>query len=115
MCGIKFCVMVFVVLFKIKEGEIDDYKGFVEFVSFLEGFKVGEKVFFEGWNGIFEVVLNFKKKVWEIFQFGFMIIDGFEVVFDVGVVEVLGKFGLGKFVIESGGVCIVKFLKDVVV
>lgn len=43
-----------------------------------------------------------------------MIMDDLEVVFDVGVVEVLeGKMGLGKLVMESGGVCKVKSLMGV--
>jgi aminoacyl tRNA synthase complex-interacting multifunctional protein 1 len=115
MRGIKSCAMVLAASPKIKEGETDDHKGPVELVSPPEGSKAGEKVFFEGWNGTPEAVLNPKKKVWETFQPGFTTTDGLEVAFDAGAVEVLGKPGLGKLVTESGGVCTVKSLKDAVV
>lgn len=67
MRGIKSSVMVLVVLFKIKEGEVDDYKGFVELVNLFVDVKVGERVYFEGWVGELEKVLNLKKKIWEMF------------------------------------------------
>jgi aminoacyl tRNA synthase complex-interacting multifunctional protein 1 len=115
MRGIKSCAMVLAASPKVKEGETDDHKGPVELVSPPAGSKAGEKVFFEGWNGTPEPVLNPKKKVWETFQPGFTTTDGLEVAFDAGAVEVLGKTGLGKLVTESGGVCTVQTLKDAVV
>ncbi|KAH8172210.1 tRNA binding domain-containing protein [Sarocladium implicatum] len=115
MRGIKSCAMVLAASPKVKEGETDDHKGPVELVSPPEGSKAGEKVFFEGWNGTPEGVLNPKKKVWETFQPGFTTTDALEVAFDAGAVEVLGKTGHGKLVTESGGVCTVKSLKDAVV
>ncbi|KAK0386065.1 hypothetical protein NLU13_5902 [Sarocladium strictum] len=115
MRGIKSCAMVLAASPKLKEGEVDDHKGPVELVSPPEGSKAGEKVFFEGWNGTPEPVLNPKKKVWETFQPGFTTTDGLEVAFDAGAVEILGKTGHGKLVTESGGVCTVKSLKGAVV
>ncbi|KAH8911112.1 putative tRNA-binding protein [Coniochaeta sp. PMI_546] len=110
MRGIKSCAMVLAASPRIKEGEADDHKGPVELVSPPAEAKAGERVFFEGWRGEPEKVLNPKKKVWETFQPGFTTTDALEVAFDAGVVKELGKEGLGKLVVESGGVCTVKSL-----
>ncbi|KAK4213815.1 hypothetical protein QBC37DRAFT_422408, partial [Rhypophila decipiens] len=111
MRGIKSSAMVLAASPKIKEGEADDHKGPVELVSPPADAKAGERVYFEGWQGEPEKVLNPKKKVWETFQPGFTTTDALEVAFDAGVVKELeGKSGLGKLVTESGGVCTVKSL-----
>lgn len=110
MRGIKSCAMVLAASPKLKEGEADDHKGPVELVSPPASAKAGERVFFEGWRGEPEKVLNPKKKIWETFQPGFTTTDALEVAFDAGVVKELGKEGLGKLVVESGGVCTVKSL-----
>lgn len=115
MRGIKSCAMVLAASPKIKEGEVDDHKGPVELVTPPEGAKAGDRVWFEGWEGQPEGVLNPKKKVWETFQPGFTTTDALEVAFDAGVVEQLGKTGTGRLVTESGGVCTVPSLKDAVV
>ncbi|KAL7948573.1 nucleic acid-binding protein [Trichoderma barbatum] len=115
MRGIKSSAMVLAASPKVKEGEVDDHKGPVELVTPPEGAKAGERVFFEGWKGEPEGVLNPKKKIWETFQPGFTTTDGLEAAFDASVVEVLGKTGVGKLVTESGGVCTVKSLKGAVV
>ncbi|KAH6969514.1 hypothetical protein DER45DRAFT_549434 [Fusarium avenaceum] len=115
MRGIKSCAMVLAASPKIKEGEVDDHKGPVELVTPPEGAKAGDRVWFEGWEGSPEGVLNPKKKIWETFQPGFTTTNGLEVVFDAGVVEQLGKTGTGRLVTESGGVCTVPSLKDAVV
>lgn len=114
MRGIKSSAMVLAASPKTQDGG-EDHKGPVELVSPPEGSKAGEKVFFEGWDGKPEGQLNPKKKVWETFQPGFTTNDGLEVVFDAGVVEALGKTGIGKLVTQSGGICTVKSLKDAVV
>ncbi|KAM5345208.1 hypothetical protein ACJ41O_011070 [Fusarium nematophilum] len=115
MRGIKSCAMVLAASPKVKEGEADDHKGPVELVSPPEGAKAGERVWFEGWEGKPEGVLNPKKKIWETFQPGFTTTDNLEVAFDAGVVEQLGKTGQGRLVTESGGICTVPSLKDAVV
>ncbi|KAK3306731.1 uncharacterized protein B0T15DRAFT_151098 [Chaetomium strumarium] len=111
MRGIKSSAMVLAASPKPKEGE-DDHKGPVELVNPPADAKAGERVYFEGWQGEPEKVLNPKKKIWETFQPGFTTTDDLEVAFDAGVVEALeGKTGLGKLVTASGGVCKVASLK----
>ncbi|KAL1836502.1 hypothetical protein VTJ49DRAFT_5060 [Mycothermus thermophilus] len=111
MRGIKSCAMVLAASPRPKEGE-DDHKGPVELVTPPADAKAGERVYFEGWEGQPEKVLNPKKKIWETFQPGFTTTDDLEVAFDAGVVEALeGKTGLGKLVTASGGVCKVASLK----
>ncbi|KAK3688223.1 hypothetical protein B0T22DRAFT_377774 [Podospora appendiculata] len=106
MRGIKSSAMVLAASPKIKEGEVDDHKGPVELVTPPADAKAGERVYFDGWKGEPEKVLNPKKKVWETFQPGFTTTADLEVAFDAGVVpELEGKDGLGKLVTESGGVC----------
>jgi aminoacyl tRNA synthase complex-interacting multifunctional protein 1 len=112
MRGIKSSAMVLAASPRIKEGEADDHKGPVELVTPPADAKAGERVYFEGWNGEPEKVLNPKKKIWETFQPGFTTTDSLEVAFDAGVVEALeGKTGLGKLVTASGGLCKVATLK----
>ncbi|KAJ6789759.1 hypothetical protein PWT90_06780 [Aphanocladium album] len=115
MRGIKSCAMVLAASPRIKEGEVDDHKGPVELVAPPEGSKAGDRVFFEGWQGEPEGVLNPKKKIWETFQPGFTTTDTLEVAFDASAVEVLGKKDLGKLVTESGGICTVQTLKGATV
>uniref|UniRef100_A0A0B7KC20 tRNA-binding domain-containing protein n=1 Tax=Bionectria ochroleuca TaxID=29856 RepID=A0A0B7KC20_BIOOC len=115
MRGIKSSAMVLAASPKLKEGEVDDHKGPVELVSPPEGAKAGERVFFEGWDGKSEGILNPKKKIWETFQPGFTTTDSLEVAFDAKAVEQLGKSDVGKLVTESGGVCTVKSLKGATV
>lgn len=112
MRGIKSCAMVLAASPKLKEGEVDDHKGPVELVNPPADAKAGERVFFEGWQGEPEGVLNPKKKVWETFQPGFTTTDGLEVAFNASTVEALGKKDVGKLVTVGGGVCTVPTLKD---
>lgn len=115
MRGIKSCAMVLAASPRLKEGEADDHKGPVELVAPPEGSKAGDRVFFEGWQGEPEGVLNPKKKIWEMFQPGFTTTDSLEVAFDASAVEALGKKDLGKLVTESGGICTVQTLKGATV
>ncbi|KAL2114281.1 hypothetical protein VUR80DRAFT_9503 [Thermomyces stellatus] len=115
MRGIKSCAMVLAASPKVKEGEEDAHKGPVELVNVPEGATAGQRVYFEGWEGEPEGVLNPKKKVWETIQPGFTTTEGLEVAFDAGAVESLGKTGLAKLVVKGGGVCTVPSLKSATV
>jgi aminoacyl tRNA synthase complex-interacting multifunctional protein 1 len=121
MRGVKSCAMVLAASPRLKEREEDHHAGPVELVTPPEGSKAGERVFFEGWKGEPEGVLNPKKKVWETLQIAFTTTDNLEVAFDAGVVKELSKegeepkTGVGKLVTESGGVCKVKSLTGAVV
>jgi aminoacyl tRNA synthase complex-interacting multifunctional protein 1 len=121
MRGVKSCAMVLAASPRLKEGEEDHHGGPVELVTPPAGSKAGERVFFEGWTGEPEGVLNPKKKVWETIQPGFTTTADLEVGFDAGVVKELSKegeepkTGVGKLVTESGGVCKVKSLTGAVV
>jgi aminoacyl tRNA synthase complex-interacting multifunctional protein 1 len=121
MRGVKSCAMVLAASPRLKEGEEDHHGGPVELVTPPEGSKAGERVFFEGWKGEPEGVLNPKKKVWETIQPGFTTTADLAVGFDAGVVKELSKEGeepntsVRKLVTESGGVCKVKSLTGAVV
>ncbi|KAF2736101.1 nucleic acid-binding protein [Polyplosphaeria fusca] len=112
MRGIKSCAMVLAASPRIAEGD-DPHKGPVELVDPPQDAPAGARVFFEGWEGEPEAVLNPKKKVWEMIQPGFLTTEGLEAGFDVGAVPQLaegGKSGVAKLKTE-GGVCLVKSLK----
>ena len=116
MRGVKSSAMVLAASPRLKEGEVDNHAGPVELVSPPENSVAGERVFFEGWEGEPEGVLNPKKKVWEMIQPGFLTNDKLEVAFDAGAVKELSKEGeppktdVGKLVTKSGGICTVKSL-----
>jgi len=105
----------------LKEGEVDNHAGPVELVSPPSDAVAGERVYFEGWKGEPEGVLNPKKKVWETIQPGFTTTDDLGVGFDAGVVKELSKegeppkTGVGKLVTASGGACKVKSLTGAIV
>ena len=115
MRGIRSCAMVLAASSKLKEGEGDDSKGPIELVNPPEDSKAGDRVYFEGYKGEPEGVLNPKKKIWEMFQPGFTTTDSLDVVFDPSAVKDFGKEGLGRLVTEAGGVCTVKTLKGAIV
>lgn len=120
MRGIKSCAMVLAASPKIAPGETDDHKGPVELVNPPADSKAGDRVFFEGWQGEPEGVLNPKKKVWEMLQPGFTTTDALEVGFEVADVSQLAgegadkKSGLGKLQTATG-VCTVTSLKGATV
>ncbi len=120
MRGIKSAAMVLAASPRVAEGE-DSHKGPVELVTPPEEAQAGERVWFEGWEGEPEGVLNPKKKIWEMCQVGFTTTEGLEVGFDKGAVEQLAgegeskKEGVGKLVTKGGGTCTVKSLKGAVV
>lgn len=117
MRGIKSCAMVLAASPRLKEGEEDNHAGPVELVTPPSDAKAGERVWFEGWTGEPEGVLNPKKKVWEYCQAGFTTTPDLGVAFDAGAVKELSKegeepkTGLGKLIIASSGAeCKVKSL-----
>jgi len=116
MRGIKSAAMVLAASPRVAEGE-DSHGGPVELVNPPEGAEAGERIYFEGWEGDPEPVLNPKKKMWETFQPGFTTTDDLEVGFEVSAVPQLveqGKSGLGKLRTKQG-ICMVKSLKGATV
>jgi aminoacyl tRNA synthase complex-interacting multifunctional protein 1 len=121
MRGIKSCAMVLAASPRLKGGEEDHHAGPVELVTPPADSKAGERVYFEGWEGEPEGVLNPKKKVWEMIQPGFTTTADLDVGFDAGVVKELSKEGepakkgVGKLITKSGGLCKVKSLSGGIV
>jgi len=121
MRGIKSCAMVLAASPRLKEGEEDHHAGPVELVTPPADSKAGERVYFEGWEGEPEGVLNPKKKVWEMIQPGFTTTADLDIGFDAGVVKELSKegepakTGVGKLITKSGGLCKVKSLSGGIV
>jgi aminoacyl tRNA synthase complex-interacting multifunctional protein 1 len=104
---------------RVAEGE-DSHKGPVELVNPPADSKAGDRVFFEGWEGEPEGVLNPKKKVWETIQPGFTTTEALEVGFNVEEVPQLSgegadkKTGVAKLK-TAAGLCSVSTLKGAVV
>lgn len=119
MRGIKSCAMVLAASPRVAEGE-DSHKGPVELVNPPADSKAGDRVYFEGWEGDPEAVLNPKKKIWETIQPGFTTTDDLEVGFEVGEVPQLAgegadkKTGLAKLRTKDGE-CKVTTLKGATV
>ncbi|KAF2873440.1 hypothetical protein BDV95DRAFT_488599 [Massariosphaeria phaeospora] len=119
MRGVKSCAMVLAASPRVAEGE-DSHKGPVELVNPPIDSKAGDRVYFEGWQGEPEGVLNPKKKIWETMQPGFTTTDALEVGFDVEAVPQLSgegadkKTGVGKLK-TAAGLCSVTTLKGAVV
>jgi aminoacyl tRNA synthase complex-interacting multifunctional protein 1 len=117
MRGIKSAAMVLAASPRLAPGAVDDHKGPVELVNPPADAKAGERIYFEGWEGEPEAVLNPKKKIWESMQPGFTTTDDLEVGFDVAAVEQLaasGKTSVGKLRTKEG-LCTVKTLKGATV
>jgi aminoacyl tRNA synthase complex-interacting multifunctional protein 1 len=120
MRGVKSCAMVLAASPRPKEGEDDHHKGPVELVDPPAGAQAGERVYFEGWEGEPEPVLNPKKKIWETIQPGFTTTESKEVGFEVGDVPQLAgegeskKTGLGKLKTKEGN-CTVQTLQGATV
>lgn len=87
MRGIKSCAMVLAASPRPVPGEEDKHAGPVELVNPPADAEAGERVFFEGWEGEPEGVLNPKKKVWEDCQPGFTTTGAKEVAFEPLAVE----------------------------
>ena len=115
MRGVKSAAMVLAASPRVKEGEVDDHAGPVELVSPPEGSKAGDRVYFEGFEGEPEGVLNPKKKIFETLGVGFTTTQDLEVAFDAGLVKELeGKTDVGKLMTKDG-LCKVQTLKGAIV
>lgn len=114
MRGIKSAAMVLAASPRLKEGEVDNHAGPVELVNPPADAKAGERVYFEGWEGDPEPVLNPKKKQWETLQPAFTTTDDLEVGFDAATVPQLEKTGVGKLRTKEGS-CKVTTLKGATV
>jgi aminoacyl tRNA synthase complex-interacting multifunctional protein 1 len=119
MRGIKSAAMVLAASPRVAEGG-DSHAGPVELVNPPADSKAGDRIYFEGWEGEPEPVLNPKKKVWETIQAGFTTTDALEVGFEVGDVPQLAgegeakKTGLSKLK-TAVGLCTVTSLKGATV
>lgn len=119
MRGIKSCAMVLAASPRVAEGE-DSHGGPVELVNPPADSKAGDRVFFEGWEGEPESVLNPKKKIWETIQPGFTTLDTLEVGFNVEDVPQLSgegpekRTGIAKLK-TAAGLCTVTTLKGATV
>jgi len=115
MRGVKSAAMVLAASPRVKEGEVDDHAGPVELVSPPAGSKAGDRVYFEGFEGEPEGVLNPKKKIFETLGVGFTTTQDLEVAFDAGLVKELeGKTDVGKLMTKNG-LCKVQTLKGAIV
>ena len=119
MRGIKSSAMVLAASPRVAEGE-DSHKGPVELVNPPVDSKAGDRVFFEGWEGEPEAVLNPKKKIWETIQPGFTTTEDLTVGFNVEEVPQLSgegeakKTGVAKLK-TAAGLCTVSTLTGAVV
>ncbi|KAM0717354.1 hypothetical protein Q7P37_007206 [Cladosporium fusiforme] len=105
MRGIKSCAMVLAASPRLAPGVEDNHAGPVELVSPPVAAEAGDRVFFEGFEGEPEAVLNPKKKVWDYCQAGFTTTETKEVAFDVAAVEQMkdsGKTGIATLMTKSG-------------
>lgn len=105
MRGIKSCAMVLAASPRLAPGVEDNHAGPVELVNPPVAAEAGDRVFFEGFEGEPEPVLNPKKKVWDYCQVGFTTTEAKEVAFDVEAVEQMkesGKTGVAKLMTKSG-------------
>nr|POE66670.1 trna-aminoacylation cofactor arc1 [Quercus suber] len=112
MRGILSSAMVLAASPRVAPGAEDSHAGPVELVAPPVGAEAGERVFFEGWEGEPDGVLNPKKKVWDYCQAGFTTTESKEVAFDVAAVEQLkdsGKTGVAVLKTKQG-VCTVESL-----
>lgn len=109
MRGIKSCAMVLAASPRLAPGVEDNHAGPVELVNPPVAAEAGDRVYFDGFEGEPEPVLNPKKKVWDYCQVGFTTTESKEVAFDVAAVEQMkdsGKTGIATLKTKSG-VCTV--------
>ncbi|RPB10234.1 nucleic acid-binding protein [Morchella conica CCBAS932] len=118
MRGVKSAAMV------LAASPVGDDHGKVELVAPPEGAVAGERVYFEGYKGEPEAVLNPKKKIWEAIQPGFSTSEENEVIFDRSKAgwegdaakgKAPGEGPVGKLMVEGKGTCRVESLKGATV
>lgn len=118
MRGVKSCAMVLAASPRVAEGA-DSHAGPVELVNVPADATAGQRIWFEGWEGEPEGVLNPKKKIWEQCQLGFTTTEELGVAFEKAPVEALkdsaDKPAVGKLRVKEGGYCSVKSLKGATV
>ncbi|WPH04494.1 trna-aminoacylation cofactor arc1 [Acrodontium crateriforme] len=117
MRGIVSAAMVLAASPRLAPGEVDNHAGPVELVNVPADAEAGERVFFEGYEGEPEGILNPKKKVWDYCQVGFLTTTNKEVGFDADAVEQLkdsGKTGVALLKTKQGS-CTVKSLTGAIV
>lgn len=112
MRGIKSAAMVLAASPRLAPGEEDHHAGPVELVNPPEGAEAGERVYFEGFEGEPEPVLNPKKKVWDDCQVGFTTTDAKIVGFEPAKIEKLKDSGKTDVALlkTKQGTCSVKTL-----
>jgi aminoacyl tRNA synthase complex-interacting multifunctional protein 1 len=118
MRSVKSCAMVLCASPRPDEGATDaGHDGPVELVVPPKGAKAGDRVWFEGWEGEPEKVLNPKKKIFETVAPGFVTTEACEVAFERKRVEGL-KDGEGSEFARlksQAGICTVPSLKSGIV
>lgn len=112
MRGILSAAMVLAASPRLAPGVVDNHAGPVELVDLPEGAEAGDRVYFEGWEGEPDAVLNPKKKVWDYCQVGFTTTENKQVVFDPSAVEQLKDSEKKSLAIlkTAKGICSVKSL-----
>jgi aminoacyl tRNA synthase complex-interacting multifunctional protein 1 len=122
MRGVKSAAMVLAASPRPTGDEKEDHGhgGPVELVSPPADAKAGEPVYFEGYEGKAEGVLNPKKKIWETIQPGFTTTDDLKVKFDHSLAPTVSESAdkeksSGLLTTKSGGVCVVHSLKGATV
>ncbi|KAK5136646.1 hypothetical protein LTR08_002660 [Meristemomyces frigidus] len=112
MRGVLSAAMVLAASPRLAEGEVDNHAGPVELVNPPAEAAAGERVYFEGFEGEPEKVLNPKKKVWDYCQVGFTTTEGKEVGFEAQRVEQMGENGREGVALlrTKQGLCTVKSL-----
>ncbi|KAI5362685.1 putative tRNA-binding domain, nucleic acid-binding, glutathione S-transferase domain superfamily [Septoria linicola] len=116
MRGIKSSAMVLAASPRVAPGD-DDHGGPVELVSVPADAEAGERVYFEGFEGEPDAVLNPKKKVWEDNQVGFTTTADKVVAYEPTKVEKLkdsGKTEVAQLRTKQG-VCTVQTLTNATV
>ncbi|KAI9752364.1 MAG: G4 quadruplex nucleic acid binding protein [Lichina confinis] len=123
MRGVTSAAMLLAASPRPKDGEEDSHERSVDLVNPPPDAKAGERVWFEGWEGEPDALLNPKKKIWEMVQPGFTTTEDLKVAFDGSAApKVLeaqasdqAKPTVSFLRTQSGAYCTVSTLKGAVV